>query len=370
MKNIVVFLLVLLIAVNCTEAEDTGEKVVLIVLDGAGMMDLDLGVRGECEAVFPTLTRPNHASIITGVYPNRHGVLGNEYWENGVKKYTRIDAVTLFEILKDHGKESVVIAKDNICKLFGAYCETIVEEDPETVFKTIEKELREKDFVFVNIAILDHLGHKYGPNSDEVESARDELKDLFSEYPIDAVTIVTADHGMGEISKAVEITKYLQDYTSIALSEGRVCYIYNRDDEDIDFQMEGVEKVIEKRDFPEYHIDHANSPDMILTAKEGYAFLPGPLLATYKGMHGSLQEKTVVVTTNYKKEGTIECKMVDIAPWILEIFGISGDYEFDGEVPEIVEREPQHAPIIPYVLLGMALIGLIAVLVRRRSPHG
>jgi len=176
MKKIIVFLLIIFLNMNLMSTE-TDKKVVLIVLDG-GYTDLNLGVRGECETVFPTLTRPNHASLVTGVYPDKHGVLGNEYWENGKKKYRDIESPTIFEILKENGKESIVIARKNICEFFQDHCEYKVVNDPEDVFKTIQKELQTKDFIFVNIPILDKLGHKYGPNSKEVKDAEKELKNL------------------------------------------------------------------------------------------------------------------------------------------------------------------------------------------------
>jgi len=359
MKKIIIFLIILSICLSIGKVTPgKTKKVVFIVLDG-GYTDLNLGVRGECETVFPTLTRPNHASMVTGVYPDKHGVLGNEYWDNGIKKYRKIDSPTIFEILRKHGKKSIVIARRNICEFFEDYYKYKIVDDPEEVFKTIQKELQTKDFIFVNIGILDSLGHKYGPNSREVKNAEKELKKLFEKYPFDAVTIVTADHSMSEINKAIEITKYLQDYKTIAVPQGRVCFIYLKD-EDMDFHLEGVDQIIEKKDFQKYHIDHENSPDVILTAKEGYAFLPEPLLTEYKGMHGSFKENKVFITANIEK-GKIKCRTVDINPWILSIFGIQGNYDFDGKVPEITEEKTS---IMPYLILGILLIGVIIFFVK------
>jgi len=50
------------------------------------------------------------------------------------------------------------------------------------------------------------------------------LKDLFEEYPFNAVTIVTADHSISDVNRAIEITKYLQDYKTIAVPQERVCF--------------------------------------------------------------------------------------------------------------------------------------------------
>jgi len=347
MKKTIIFLIILSVFLSMEKVNpEDNKKIVLIVLDG-GYTDLNLSIRGECETVFRTLTRPNHASLVTGVYPDKHGVLGNEYWDDGIKKYRKIESPTIFEILKEHGKKSMVIGRKNICEFFEDYCEYKIIEDPEEVFKTVQKELQRRDFIFVNIGILDTLGHRYGPSSRVVRNAEKELKDLFEEYPFNAVTIVTADHSMSDVNRAIEITKYLQDYKTIAVPQGRVCFIYLKD-ENIDFHLEGIDQIIEKKDFPKYHIDHENSPDIILTAKEGYGFLPETLLSEYKGMHGSLRENKVFITANTGK-GKINCKIVDITPWILNIFGINGDYEFDGRVPEI---EKEKNVLLPHMILG------------------
>lgn len=40
----------------------------------------------EVRGVYPSLTYPSHTSIITGVYPNKHGVIDNELFQPGVKE--------------------------------------------------------------------------------------------------------------------------------------------------------------------------------------------------------------------------------------------------------------------------------------------
>jgi len=42
-------------------------------------------VISKMRSIYPTLTYPVHVSIMTGNYPNRHGVINNEVFEPGKK---------------------------------------------------------------------------------------------------------------------------------------------------------------------------------------------------------------------------------------------------------------------------------------------
>lgn len=33
------------------------------------------------QPVFPTLTFPNHWSLMTGLYPSSHGIVANDFWD-------------------------------------------------------------------------------------------------------------------------------------------------------------------------------------------------------------------------------------------------------------------------------------------------
>ena len=111
----------------CLEAQRQGSHVVLISIDGLAAYHLqdkelhlpnlreliDHGAWAEhSETVFPSVTHPSHATLITGVSPRKHGVLGNQmtHRETG-KSYsiyvrTRKEAIrvrTLFDAAKEAG---------------------------------------------------------------------------------------------------------------------------------------------------------------------------------------------------------------------------------------------------------------------------
>ncbi|WAR07736.1 ENPP4-like protein [Mya arenaria] len=88
--NICMVLLVLLCEASSTP------KVLLVSMDGFRYDYLDLlppsmvpnfqniiknGVKGKLTSVFPTVTYPNHYTLITGLYPENHGLVHNRFYD-------------------------------------------------------------------------------------------------------------------------------------------------------------------------------------------------------------------------------------------------------------------------------------------------
>src|SRR5512142_3213458 len=48
------------------------------------------GVRSELIPIFPTQTFPNHYSIVTGMYAENHGVVGNNMYDPEFQAYFRM----------------------------------------------------------------------------------------------------------------------------------------------------------------------------------------------------------------------------------------------------------------------------------------
>ena len=38
------------------------------------------------QPVFPSLTFPNHYSLVSGVHPQKHGIVGNRFWDPALKQ--------------------------------------------------------------------------------------------------------------------------------------------------------------------------------------------------------------------------------------------------------------------------------------------
>jgi hypothetical protein len=81
------------------------------------LLSRGLALRGGAVAEFPSVTLTNHTSILTGVGPGRHGVLGNVYYDRAAKEqvvpnnaetwhrsaeWLRPGVRTVFEMVNDH----------------------------------------------------------------------------------------------------------------------------------------------------------------------------------------------------------------------------------------------------------------------------
>ena len=364
------------------------DQVILLVLDGADPSVFSLTgfpLEGVCQAVFPTMTSSGHASLLTGVYPSRHGILANEYIEDlKTKNYAsdRIESETLFEIVKENGKKGICISgKEGLAGFIGVKANLSVSpavhpvylsdppQDPHEltrwIFDAITQvnEREHPEFMSINVPILDDFGHEYGPTSREVKEAVTLVQDLIyalkDSLDEGTVLIVTADHGMSPVSKAVPIHVLLRNggYEAWPLHVGRCAFLYGVEEGVKEYisELEGVKKVIEPAEYSEYHVDHPTAPDLILLAEEDYLFIPEPLLKYYNGMHGSLDEQDVplYMTGAAIPQGYTECSHVDIAPLIIHLLSLETDANFDGEIPEVKEKEASGYFIL--VLLGVTL---------------
>jgi phosphonoacetate hydrolase len=83
----------------------------------ARLISRGLALRGGAVAEFPSVTLTNHTSILTGVGPGRHGVLGNVYYDRALEElvvpnnaetwhrsaeWLRPGVRTVFEMVNDH----------------------------------------------------------------------------------------------------------------------------------------------------------------------------------------------------------------------------------------------------------------------------
>lgn len=388
MKKSLVLLISLFLITPVQYEFGHSSQVILIILDGADPSVFALEgftLEGECTSVFPTMTDPGHVSLLTGVYPSRHGILANEYLEEEkVRIYSseKIEAKTLFEIIKENGKKGVFISgKGELAAFIGVKANLSVSPgsypvylsapsgDPyeltRWIFEAIT-EVNEKehpDFMCVSVPILDDFGHQYGPKSKETKRAAELVEALIyslKNFLGDETTlIVTADHGMSPTSKAIPLHVLLRnaDYDAEVLYVGRCAFLYHVESGVKEFvsDQKGVEEIIEMTEYSVCHVDHRTAPDLIVTAEDGYLFIPEPLLKNYRGMHGSFDEQDVplYMTGEGIPRMYTEVNQVDITPLIVHLLNLESGVTFDGSLPQVKEKEASSYFVL--VLLGIAL---------------
>ncbi|KAL5338879.1 alkaline-phosphatase-like protein [Aspergillus crustosus] len=188
---------------------------------------------------FPSVTFPNHFTLVTGLYPESHGIVGNTFWDPELEEqfyYTHPaislqpkwwNAEPLWMTAENQGVRSAIhmwpgseahiggvepafLDAYNGSEALPRKTQRILEllDLPGLETKSPSGPIRPQ-FIAAYVPNVDADGHKYGPNSTEIRStisqADNMLADLFSGLQqrnlTDVVNIVVvSDHGMATTS--------------------------------------------------------------------------------------------------------------------------------------------------------------------------
>ncbi|MGA8409732.1 MAG: ectonucleotide pyrophosphatase/phosphodiesterase, partial [Candidatus Acidiferrales bacterium] len=213
--------------------------VILVSLDGfrsdyARKYDahnlLALGERGASSPdgmipAYPSITFPNHYSIVTGLYPEHHGIVGNAFYDPARKQvYSYRDAQAVDDGTWYGGTPLWVLAEQQgmraACFFWPGSEADIQGVRPSYYMKYDAKYPNEKrveqvlawlrlpaaqrpHFITLYFSEVDSAGHAHGPDSEEVARAVHEVDTEIGrletglatlKLPVDV--IVLADHGM------------------------------------------------------------------------------------------------------------------------------------------------------------------------------
>jgi len=207
------------------------------------------GVRAEAMLPsFPTVTFPNHYSIVTGLYPAHHGIVANEMYDPTLDATFTLNSAAPTEgrwwggepiwvtADKQGQKTASVFWPGSGAPIKGMRPDHWEPFDPQvTPAERVAKLLEWLDlpaaerptFLALYFGEVDHAGHQHGPDSTEVATAISHvdtaiggLLDGLRQRGInDRVNlIVVSDHGMAQTSPDRVI--FLDDY--VDLSHARV----------------------------------------------------------------------------------------------------------------------------------------------------
>jgi hypothetical protein len=193
----------------------------------------------RANAVLPSVTNANHASLFTGVYPVAHGIVGNFVWDAETAKRRRlenrsaIEVEPLFEESARAGKErrsAAIFGKWKLLSLFGpveplssvrVWADLAAEgslPDPRTGLGSDERTMDEvlrvisassPELVAVNLGDVDRTSHVYGPSSPQARKsileADRQIERLIAflretDRWVSTVLVITADHGFASVA--------------------------------------------------------------------------------------------------------------------------------------------------------------------------
>lgn len=279
----------------------------------------------------PTVTWPNHTTLVTGVAPGKHGVVGNNFfdrakgekvtliWDPVLDKDEIVKVPTIYDLAKGAGMKTVAIkwpatrnaktldmtcpdvgkaahvkkyttpALLDECKKAGydivygdegktvSHEECITKDDMWTDIFNMLLHNHRPNLGLLHVIAVDHTEHSNGPRSerayDAVKAADNEVRRVWDElqkdFPGKATLIVVSDHGFSANKKKVVPSDTLEKAGLVEKKGKRVV-------------GGAVQLVIQGGSAMVYIADDANREDVIKRVKkafdgaEGVAKVVGP----------------------------------------------------------------------------------------------
>lgn len=373
---------------------------------------------------FPTVTWPNHTTLVTGVGPGRHGVIGNNYFDRATHEKVNLIIDPVFD--KDQLVTSpTVYDAAHAAGLLTAgivwpatrNARTLDFQVPDMAGDDWQKygtagwlnELRQagipvdkhghwckepsggvqRDWMYtrmvqhlfqhhppnlllVHLIEVDHVQHKFGPQTDEaywaVSYADDRVRDIVeaaeaSPFAGQTTYVIVSDHGFYPIDHEIRPNVKLRQLGLVTADGDRVsarqawcvaqgggCMVYVLDDSrraelttqlqrELS-QLDGVAEVIAEDRFVEFGLarrsDDPRAPDFWLSAKSGYSFGDGHSgddtvtpRETHGGTHGYLPGQSALHGTLILSGAGIRpgqnlglCRNLDVAPTMARLLGV------------------------------------------------
>ena len=206
---------------------------------------IESGVRAKALIPeFPTQTAPNHFSIVTGEYPEQHGIVANSFYDPVLKRGFKFsDPVLTGESVWWNADPIWITAEKNGIKtapMFWVGSQAEISGVRPTYWKPFSGQVSSTErvrqllewidlpeperprFLTLYLDTLDEVGHRTGPDSPETKTGIETIdasvgellhgldsRGIFNQVDI----IVVSDHGMMGISD--ERTIFLEDYIPI-----------------------------------------------------------------------------------------------------------------------------------------------------------
>jgi predicted AlkP superfamily pyrophosphatase or phosphodiesterase len=234
------------------------------------------------KACAPTVTWPNHTTLITGVLAARHGIVGNDYFDRERRKPVimiadpdfdkeRIVRVpTLYDLAKARGFSTAAIRwpatrgakaldwtlpdvfSDELlyqyttpslmdeCKRVGIWSESDVVKYGQREFRVVSDDMCTRVFKFIlrnhhpNLALLhlthvDSVEHVKGPRTPEayaaIKAADEQVRQVWEEakrdYPGRVTVLIVSDHGFTPVERLVLPNVPLRDAGMVEVKAGK-----------------------------------------------------------------------------------------------------------------------------------------------------
>ena len=338
---------------------------------------------------FPTKTFPNHYTIATGMYPEKHGIIANSFYSYDKDMTYKIRDREKVEDGSFYGGNPIWIQANKANMVTASYffvgTEANIQGLKPTYYYRFDNSV--KNEVRVNQAIdwlklppkkrphlitmyfsdMDDTGHKYGTKNDEelkktLFELDKQLGNLFKgieKTGLPVNIIIVSDHGMStvSISNFISIEKIENDSLYTSIDNGAIVNIHPNNKNQIDSiytylkKKESNFKVYKTENTPgfEYIPKNKNWGAIQILPDFGYYFSSTKGIASrkqhtntnfgvhgydqkYKDMHGIFYANGPAFKKAYR---TPSIKNIHIYPLMCEILGLEVPSNIDGSLDQI-----------------------------------
>jgi phosphonoacetate hydrolase len=364
------------------------KKTLLVVIDGCALDYLSdettpnimkIGRDGFFKTVksaIPSVTNVNHATILTGSFPNEHGVTGNYYYNPQTGEQAFIEGPghlkkeTILDIYAKQGRTTALLSvKGKVVHVFGASVKTkISAQEPDKnllnrlnlknppavssleandwIFNACFNLIQKDDPDFVYCTTNDYMMHNFAPETKQAKTHMAEIDHWIGKiYDLDheREIYITADHGMNPKNHLVNMQKKLdaKGFNTICLppikdrylenhiyQEGGTLYIYTKESvRNADLvrylnSLPFVERVYEKAEAAKvFSLPIENIGDYVILADSTTAFAETENEDKFVEVrtHGSLHEQEIpLISVNARLSADAYTYSRDIVKYIIE----------------------------------------------------
>lgn len=343
------------------------------------------GVRAESMIPsFPSVTFPNHYTLVTGLYPSHHGLVNNAFYDPKRRDFysmsnkTKVPDGTWYGgtplwVLAEqqhmlsasfYWVASEANVKDTRPTYYYVYNDKIViDKRIQTVVDWLKMPAdRRPHFITFYFPEVDHAGHSYGPDSREtaqavgfVDNSVGEMVKAVKATGLNVNFVFVADHGMTRIANEhpLSIPSYIDTTNYIISGDGELVNIYAKPGANIDLTYQTLKedaaaskhyRVYLTKEVPEYlHYNKSDDRfnrigDIVLIPNWPQVFILGPGRLPPPGAHGfdPYQVKDMHAIFEawgpaFKLHLTIPAfQNVDVFPMVADILGLKITEPVDG----------------------------------------
>lgn len=357
----------------------------LLRLAGKGVM------AAYMQPSFPSLTFPNHYSIITGLYPSHHGLTDNEFYDrNSGVRYSMGNKKQVADASWYGGTPLWVLAEQQqmlTASFYWVASETPIKGMQPTYYYFYNEKIamqqriaevkrwlelpedKRPHFITFYFPQVDHEAHNHGPDSKEardavhfVDESVGKLTAMVDSLKLPVNFIFVADHGMTKVDNkyAIFLPKAIQDSARFEVpyryvtSSTSVLQVYVRDKGEIitvyntlkkeatNYDVYLAENMPQRWHYGKVDDRYNRIGDIILVARPPALFNVGTKLNTNMGKHGydpALPNMRAVFYAwgpAFKKIKIGGFENVNVYPLIAKILGLEYSFEIDGKL-EVLE---------------------------------